>query len=216
MATSIGSTLDDPIVIPDEDGNQIEDDNLNEYARFLDTLMSLPPVEALDAFWLFHSWQLVDLDQVYQDEEQPGEVVAPNDDAQQEEEEPAEGTPEPEEVVAPDNEGRHEEVEPTEGTCTICMDAYRRDDLLALSLMCGHNFHMTCLQRWREESLACPLCRTDIEDAGIHPCALDTVASYQKPQGEALDEMVALMLVTEEEEERPVRRRRRMRRARPY
>ncbi|EDW82329.1 uncharacterized protein Dwil_GK25745 [Drosophila willistoni] len=42
--------------------------------------------------------------------------------------------------------------------CTICSERYQAEDII-LATNCGHAFHEECLQRWREESTTCPICR---------------------------------------------------------
>ncbi|EDV32752.1 uncharacterized protein Dana_GF21985 [Drosophila ananassae] len=44
--------------------------------------------------------------------------------------------------------------------CTICSERYRHTDNIHAG-SCGHAFHMECLDRWREQSMTCPICRCD-------------------------------------------------------
>ncbi|EDV91785.1 E3 ubiquitin-protein ligase trul-1 [Drosophila grimshawi] len=43
--------------------------------------------------------------------------------------------------------------------CTICSERYKSTDKI-YGGTCGHVFHWQCLQRWREESNQCPICRS--------------------------------------------------------
>ncbi|KAH8360747.1 hypothetical protein KR084_002048 [Drosophila pseudotakahashii] len=44
--------------------------------------------------------------------------------------------------------------------CTICSERYRTSDNIHAG-KCGHVFHEECLDRWREQSRTCPICRCD-------------------------------------------------------
>ncbi|XP_016938842.2 E3 ubiquitin-protein ligase RNF149 [Drosophila suzukii] len=44
--------------------------------------------------------------------------------------------------------------------CTICSERYRASDNIFAGF-CGHAFHEECLDRWREQSKTCPICRRD-------------------------------------------------------
>lgn len=46
-----------------------------------------------------------------------------------------------------------------EQNCAICLEAYRRGDLLT-TLRCSHFFHVDCLAGWLQRSSQCPLCRS--------------------------------------------------------
>ncbi|KAH8317346.1 hypothetical protein KR074_004545 [Drosophila pseudoananassae] len=44
--------------------------------------------------------------------------------------------------------------------CTICSERYRHTDNIHAG-SCGHAFHEECLDRWREQSTTCPICRCE-------------------------------------------------------
>ncbi|XP_016995674.2 E3 ubiquitin-protein ligase RNF128 [Drosophila takahashii] len=44
--------------------------------------------------------------------------------------------------------------------CTICSERYRTSDNIHAG-SCGHAFHEECLDRWREQSRTCPICRCE-------------------------------------------------------
>uniref|UniRef100_A0A7S1F730 RING-type domain-containing protein n=1 Tax=Noctiluca scintillans TaxID=2966 RepID=A0A7S1F730_NOCSC len=50
-----------------------------------------------------------------------------------------------------------------EQNCAICLEAYRRGDLLT-TLRCSHFFHVDCLAGWLQRSSQCPLCRSSQAD----------------------------------------------------
>ncbi|XP_017112674.1 E3 ubiquitin-protein ligase RNF128 [Drosophila elegans] len=54
--------------------------------------------------------------------------------------------------------------------CTICSDRYRTTDNIHAGT-CGHAFHEECLNRWREQSRTCPICRC--QDATYFQLYLD-------------------------------------------
>ena len=52
--------------------------------------------------------------------------------------------------------------------CSICLDSHTNEQL-----ECGHSFHSICINRWREISNTCPMCRenvrlTDIRNLFLH------------------------------------------------
>ena len=44
-------------------------------------------------------------------------------------------------------------------TCIICLEEMQ----LAQKLRCGQGFHMSCLRRWIESNVKCPICRVTID-----------------------------------------------------
>ncbi|KAH8294433.1 hypothetical protein KR018_000022 [Drosophila ironensis] len=45
--------------------------------------------------------------------------------------------------------------------CTICFERYHTTDNIHAG-SCGHAFHEDCLDRWREQSRTCPICRCNV------------------------------------------------------
>lgn len=40
--------------------------------------------------------------------------------------------------------------------CSICLEKIQYD---RAALSCGHNYHSTCIIKWFEKSLTCPMCK---------------------------------------------------------
>jgi oligoribonuclease (3'-5' exoribonuclease) len=43
------------------------------------------------------------------------------------------------------------------GECSICMEKYHVDDYE--NTICNHNFHISCLNTWKNINSSCPYCR---------------------------------------------------------
>lgn len=52
-----------------------------------------------------------------------------------------------------------------QGNCPIC----REDMEMGREIWCGHSFHSTCIKKWAEKQMQCPVCRKEImtKDDGI-------------------------------------------------
>lgn len=46
--------------------------------------------------------------------------------------------------------------------CTICLDAYKKGDVLLVLPQCKHIFHYQCLSVWIEKFKTCPLCKENV------------------------------------------------------
>ncbi|VAI17773.1 unnamed protein product [Triticum turgidum subsp. durum] len=44
--------------------------------------------------------------------------------------------------------------------CAVCLSEFAADDRLRLLPLCGHAFHVACIDTWLRSSSTCPLCRT--------------------------------------------------------
>ncbi|XP_016948062.1 E3 ubiquitin-protein ligase RNF128 [Drosophila biarmipes] len=64
--------------------------------------------------------------------------------------------------------------------CTICSERYRPSENIFAGF-CGHVFHEECLDRWREQSPTCPICRG--EDLRYFQLYLDFEVAA--PEGDA-------------------------------
>lgn len=47
-------------------------------------------------------------------------------------------------------------------SCVICQDTIQDNSIVRKIKKCGHVFHMSCLDKWLENRITCPTCRTDI------------------------------------------------------
>lgn len=64
-----------------------------------------------------------------------------------------------------EQENTTEKAKTNTNECSICLDTINDKDLYQTS--CNHTFHRSCIQKWVQKHLSCPLCRTDIID---HEC----------------------------------------------
>ncbi|RWR90297.1 Zinc finger, RING-type [Cinnamomum micranthum f. kanehirae] len=46
--------------------------------------------------------------------------------------------------------------------CSICLGDYKANDRLQQIPMCGHTFHMDCINHWLTNNTTCPLCRVSL------------------------------------------------------
>jgi hypothetical protein len=51
-------------------------------------------------------------------------------------------------------------------TCPVCMCEYLEGDQLR-SLVCGHSFHCSCIDKWMVERGTCPMCRSDTLEMAV-------------------------------------------------
>jgi hypothetical protein len=64
----------------------------------------------------------------------------------------------------------HETV-PADVNCAICQE--RNNDVTVWrKLNCMHHFHRTCIDRWFERDVHCPVCRHDIRNAFVPPSTI--------------------------------------------
>ncbi|XXG60603.1 hypothetical protein AAC387_Pa04g2469 [Persea americana] len=49
-----------------------------------------------------------------------------------------------------------------ETQCSICLGDYKANDRLQQIPMCGHTFHMDCINHWLTNNTTCPLCRVSL------------------------------------------------------
>lgn len=49
-----------------------------------------------------------------------------------------------------------------EAQCSICLGDYKANDRLQQIPMCGHTFHMDCINYWLTKNTTCPLCRVSL------------------------------------------------------
>lgn len=49
--------------------------------------------------------------------------------------------------------------------CTICLSEYQGKDILRILPICGHNFHINCIDLWLRQNSTCPVCRVSVRDS---------------------------------------------------
>ena len=53
--------------------------------------------------------------------------------------------------------------------CSICLVDFEREDAVSQLSMCGHIFHMGCIQGWLDKfQFTCPLCRSCLLNLNTH------------------------------------------------
>jgi protoheme ferro-lyase len=53
----------------------------------------------------------------------------------------------------------------SDSTCTVCQEQIDHDVPVRRINLCQHQFHKSCIDRWFERSVFCPMCRQDIRDS---------------------------------------------------
>ncbi|KAL9674723.1 hypothetical protein QQ045_002922 [Rhodiola kirilowii] len=48
--------------------------------------------------------------------------------------------------------------------CTVCLADYRDEDTLRILPVCGHSFHVTCIDIWLYQHSTCPICRVSMRE----------------------------------------------------
>ncbi|XP_068669642.1 RING-H2 finger protein ATL39-like [Aristolochia californica] len=49
--------------------------------------------------------------------------------------------------------------------CSICLGEYEEKDVLRIMPICGHNFHLPCIDTWLQKQSTCPVCRLSLQDS---------------------------------------------------
>lgn len=64
--------------------------------------------------------------------------------------------------------------------CAVCLGDYEIDEKLQQLPVCGHTFHLECVDKWLANNTTCPLCRTSLlQAAKVVP--LDSLAHIATP-----------------------------------
>ncbi|XP_060175556.1 RING-H2 finger protein ATL7-like isoform X1 [Lycium barbarum] len=56
----------------------------------------------------------------------------------------------------------HESFSVKDAQCSVCLGDYQADDKLQQIPVCGHIFHMECIDHWLATHSTCPLCRQSL------------------------------------------------------
>ncbi|MED6147352.1 hypothetical protein PIB30_043332 [Stylosanthes scabra] len=67
--------------------------------------------------------------------------------------------------------------------CPICTDEFEMGEIVCM-LPCNHAFHFSCINRWLETSLTCPVCRQELGN-NVSPC--DIWRDYFSRHGEEFE-----------------------------
>ena len=74
-------------------------------------------------------------------------------------------------IIARHSEIVGRETVPTDVNCAICQE--RNNDVTTWrKLNCTHHFHRTCIDRWFERDVHCPVCRHDIRNTFVPPSTI--------------------------------------------
>ncbi|KAG0493028.1 hypothetical protein HPP92_006426 [Vanilla planifolia] len=49
--------------------------------------------------------------------------------------------------------------------CTVCLSEYQEKDLVRILPLCGHAFHVFCIDIWLKQHSTCPVCRISLRGA---------------------------------------------------
>ncbi|GKV38334.1 hypothetical protein SLEP1_g46256 [Rubroshorea leprosula] len=49
----------------------------------------------------------------------------------------------------------------TAGKCAICLENYRKGEVLWVLSRCKHDFHTLCIKEWLRQNNKCPICRAN-------------------------------------------------------
>lgn len=49
--------------------------------------------------------------------------------------------------------------------CSICLGEYQDKEILRIMPVCGHNFHVSCIDTWLQQQSTCPVCRLPLRDS---------------------------------------------------
>lgn len=69
----------------------------------------------------------------------------------------------------------------TDTVCPVCLEEYHPEDRLQQLPVCGHTFHMECLDRWLAKRVTCPICRLSLLPSGKFPW--ETQYSHRRTAG---------------------------------
>merc|ERR1719198_1456605 len=58
-------------------------------------------------------------------------------------------------------------------TCTVCQESLQEGERVRI-LPCLHRYHQTCIDRWLQQSRACPVCKYPIDAAAPGASSLQT------------------------------------------
>lgn len=57
----------------------------------------------------------------------------------------------------------------SESECPICKEPIKTGSIERILTRCGHDFHLTCIDRWVSSNSSCPVCRTSCKDTQTEP-----------------------------------------------
>ena len=57
--------------------------------------------------------------------------------------------------------------EHTPEECIVCLEEYKKDQLLLDYPNCNHTYHFDCITTWLKEKMVCPLCKQTIRSSII-------------------------------------------------
>ncbi|CAD6225112.1 unnamed protein product [Miscanthus lutarioriparius] len=87
-------------------------------------------------------------------------------------------------AAAASRKGKEKAARPFD--CAVCLCEFADHDRLRLLPLCGHAFHVACIDVWLRSSATCPLCRTKLSArhlaADAQPSSVGPDVEEQKPQ----------------------------------
>ncbi|RAL47031.1 hypothetical protein DM860_017072 [Cuscuta australis] len=82
--------------------------------------------------------------------------------------------------------------------CSVCLSAFREDEILRLLPKCNHAFHIRCIDTWLRSHTNCPLCRAAVVSTTANRTGNELI---QEPQILQLTEIGENRETADEEEE---------------
>ncbi|KZV21478.1 hypothetical protein F511_08243 [Dorcoceras hygrometricum] len=65
--------------------------------------------------------------------------------------------------------------------CVVCLNEFKKNDLMRVLPKCSHAFHSDCIDVWLQKNSNCPLCRSTI--SGRNRCRIEKItAPYSSPR----------------------------------
>uniref|UniRef100_A0ACD5YIF5 Uncharacterized protein n=1 Tax=Avena sativa TaxID=4498 RepID=A0ACD5YIF5_AVESA len=65
--------------------------------------------------------------------------------------------------------------------CAVCLSEFAAEDRLRLLPLCGHAFHLACIDTWLASSSTCPLCRTVLSARALATAAAAAESASAEP-----------------------------------
>ncbi|KAL7158619.1 hypothetical protein ABFS83_02G156500 [Erythranthe nasuta] len=70
--------------------------------------------------------------------------------------------------------------------CSICLSEYEERETLRIMPICGHSFHLSCIDIWLRKQSTCPVCRlslqTSVETKNAQSASLSSVRSFDSSE----------------------------------
>ncbi|KAJ0961001.1 hypothetical protein J5N97_001036 [Dioscorea zingiberensis] len=65
--------------------------------------------------------------------------------------------------------------------CSICLGEYQQNEVLRTMPICGHYFHLVCIDSWLQKQSTCPICRLSLSDSYNAMCLVPPLYPLNHP-----------------------------------